>query len=166
MCAECIYCIVINFFASKFLSHQCNSDLRCCVSSQSGGGSRGGIHTYQANAGRGAEESPRRRDGPTRSCPGHLPFHGSGPAEVPEDHKAAALPQHGEHPATPGLLYHTQHDTQGQSENTSVSCCSNVSVFQLPFFKFYVVTVINAQTSFEVEKVMVKFFFLDLTLLR
>lgn len=81
---------------------------------QTGGGSRGGLHTYQANAGGGAEEGSRRRDGPAGGGAGHFSLHGSGPAEVPEDHQAAALPQHGKHPAAPGLLHHQQHDPQGR----------------------------------------------------
>uniref|UniRef100_A0A3B3I956 VANGL planar cell polarity protein 1 n=1 Tax=Oryzias latipes TaxID=8090 RepID=A0A3B3I956_ORYLA len=40
-------------------------------------------------------------------------------AEIPEDHQAAALPQHGEHPAAPGLLHHQQHDAQGAPQQPS-----------------------------------------------
>uniref|UniRef100_H0UWU0 VANGL planar cell polarity protein 1 n=1 Tax=Cavia porcellus TaxID=10141 RepID=H0UWU0_CAVPO len=36
-----------------------------------------------------------------------------GTTEVPANHSAAALPQHGEHPPTSGLLHHQQHDPQG-----------------------------------------------------
>lgn len=87
----------------------------CCFPSQAGGGSRGSVYTHQAHAGGRAEKSTWGRYGPSRSSTSHLPIHGSGSAEVPEDHQAAALPQHGEHPATPGLLHHQQHDAQGQS---------------------------------------------------
>lgn len=93
----------------------------CFFSSQTGGGGGGSVHTYQAHAGGGAEEGSRGRDGPARGSTGHFPIHGSRPAEVPEDHQAAALPQYGEHPAAPGLLHHQQHDTQGQSTRRSHS---------------------------------------------
>lgn len=92
---------------------------------QTGGGCGRGFHTHPACAGRGTEEVSRRRDGPARGGTGHLPINGTSAAEIPAHNTAAALPQHGEHPAAPGLLYHTQHDTKGKEKNTrtySVKC--------------------------------------------
>lgn len=80
---------------------------------QAGGRGGGGLHPHPASPGRGAAESPRGGDGPQGGRAGHLPLHGPGSAEVPAHHPAAALPQHGEHPAAPGLLHHQQHDPQG-----------------------------------------------------
>ncbi|XP_059346280.1 vang-like protein 2 isoform X1 [Ammospiza nelsoni] len=79
---------------------------------QAGGGGGGGLHAHQAAAGGGAEE-PAGDHGPARGRPGHLRLHGPRHAEVPEDHQAAALPHHGEHPAAPRVLHHPRHDPQG-----------------------------------------------------
>ncbi|MEQ2211767.1 hypothetical protein XENOCAPTIV_015047 [Xenoophorus captivus] len=81
---------------------------RSCFTSDLGLGSGGG-----------AEEGSRGRDGPQGGSSSNLPLHGPGPAEVPENHQAAALPQHGEHPAAPGLLHHQQHDAQGLTQAPS-----------------------------------------------
>uniref|UniRef100_A0A8C2YCT3 VANGL planar cell polarity protein 2 n=1 Tax=Coturnix japonica TaxID=93934 RepID=A0A8C2YCT3_COTJA len=76
------------------------------VSWQACGCSGGGFHSYQTPPDRGTAKSSRRDDGLSRSSPGNLPIHGKGHAEILAHHPAAAVPQHGEHPATPVLLHH------------------------------------------------------------
>lgn len=84
---------------------------------QVGGGSGRSFHTHQASLrGRGGlvSQTPQRGDGPSGGGSSHLCPDGPGHAEIPENHTPAGLPQHGEHPHTPAVLYHTQHDAQGE----------------------------------------------------
>lgn len=97
----------------------------CC-----GGG--GGLHAHQASPrrrGRLVSETPQGGDGPSGGSSGHLRPHGPGHAEVPADHSAAGLPQHGEHPHSPAVLHHAQHDAQSElqplfSAKWTWDCCT------------------------------------------
>lgn len=105
-----------------------------CLTVQAGCSGRRGLHAHQASQrGRGSlvSETPQGGDGPQGSRPGDLCPHGPGHAEVPEDHTAAGLPQHGEHPHTPAVLHHSQHDAQGEFKRLTLSqsLCSYAQSF-------------------------------------
>lgn len=98
----------------------------CVFSSQTGGGSRGSVHSYQKTSGRWGRDvaqAPPWGDGPSRGGPGHLRPNGTSHAEVPAYDTPAALPQHGEHHRSLAVLHHSQHDAQGDLNKANTPFC-------------------------------------------
>lgn len=90
---------------------------------QVGRGSRRGIYTHQASQRRWGHliaQTSARDHGSARGCTSHICADGPGHAEIPEDHPTTGLPQHGEHPHTPAVLHHTQHDAKGKGLGSSL----------------------------------------------
>ncbi len=84
---------------------------------QVGCGSGRGLYAYQASPwgwGRLVPQTSKGGDGSSGGGSSHLCPDGAGHAEIPANHPAAGLSQHGEHPHTPAVLHHTQHDAQGK----------------------------------------------------
>lgn len=100
------------------------SHLLSCFFSQAGGGSRRSLHPHQASPGRrGNRVIPQTSaggDGPQGGGTSHLCPHGARHAEVSPRHKAAVLPQHGEHHQPPAVLHLTQYDPQGKAGSFGV----------------------------------------------
>lgn len=99
-----------------------NCVLLCCCSGftlflQIGCGSRRGLYTHQASQWRWGcliIQASKGDHGSKRGRAGYFCSNGPGHAKIPENHPTTGLPQHGEHPHTSTVLYHTQHDSKGK----------------------------------------------------